>query len=171
MMLPTQPSSSRPFLPKALLSVLLLAVFACASKPTRKYTVDGRFLVLPAGRTHVDLRQLPGETVFDEERLLVEQVQLPSQVRVQLEGDRVVNRDTAWRLTIRGKTGSFPVRALPWVVWIVDTPLTAAESTNLSSLVAVTFDRELISRGGPVSISYGSQPDRRRPIATIPPIR
>jgi hypothetical protein len=152
----------------SLASILLVAHSSCARRPTPEYTEGGLISTLPEGAVRIDLRRLPGDTMFEEQVLLVEQVQLPSPVAVRSAKGSVVLHDTAWRVTVRGEKDAFPSRALPWMIWIGDTPITAAESTDLSSLVAITFNDDLITGGGPVSVSYGSQPDQRRVIATIP---
>src|SRR5690349_6185851 len=68
----------------------------------------------------------------------VEELQLPSPVKVEVKGKRAeVSR--AFRVTVTG--GPFPVRALPAVVWIDDEPVGyGVESEDLDAITAVTFD-------------------------------
>lgn len=149
--------------------VLLVPSLLCAcAQPTPQYTLDGRILALPEESRRVDLLGLAGDTIADELPLLVERVRLPYPVNVELADGRVLKRDSMWRITVREKPGAFPARALPWVVWIGETRLMAFESMDLSSLVAVSFERELISPGMTVSVSYGMMGGRRALVATIP---
>ncbi len=170
MMQSPQPQSLR-LAPRIVLSwFLLLATTSCVPKPTPKYTVEGLLLELPEGSTAVDMRQLPGETVFDEFPLLIEQIRLPSPVRVQLGKDEVVRRDIAWRITVSSQSEPFRTGALPWVIWVGDKSLIASESFEMNSIVAITFDPNLLAQGGQISVSYGVEPDYRAPIAIFPPL-
>ena len=89
----------------------------------------------------------------------VEELQLPRNLTVDLHGqETVVNK--AWRVTVTG--GSFPVRAMPAVIWIDDQIVgIGIENETLSQITAVTFDSLLIREGGVVSVSYGEDKDAR----------
>lgn len=89
----------------------------------------------------------------------VEELQLPSNLNVQLHGQQVVV-DRAWRVTVNG--GPFPVRAMPAVIWIDDQVVgIGVENETLSQITAITFDSSLIREGGVVSVSYGEDKDAR----------
>lgn len=86
------------------------------------------------------------------------QISLPHPRDIQVRG-RVTRVDRAWRLTITG--GPFPVRALPYIIWVGDIMVgNARESGDLSALSAVTFDRSVLVEGATVSISYGENGPR-----------
>ena len=89
----------------------------------------------------------------------VEEVQLPSNQTVELNGRQtVVNK--AWRVTVNG--GPFPVRAMPAVIWIDDQIAgIGIENETLSQITAITFDSSLIREGGVISLSYSEDKDAR----------
>jgi hypothetical protein len=89
----------------------------------------------------------------------VEEVQLPRSIIAEVGGQQVVvNR--AWRVTISG--GSFPVRALPAVIWIDDQIVGyGIENETLSQITAITFDESLIREGSRISLSYGENKETR----------
>ena len=89
----------------------------------------------------------------------VEELQLPSNLTVQLHGQQV-SVDKVWRVTVHG--GPFPVRAMPAVIWIDDQVVgNGIENETLSQITAITFDSSLIREGGVVSVSYGEDKDTR----------
>jgi hypothetical protein len=117
-----------------------------------------------------ELMKLPGKIVSEAKSARpsgnlkltghrVEEVQLPRNITVERQGQRVVV-DKAWRVTVQG--GPFPVRALPPVIWIDDQIVgTGIENETLSQITAVTFDGSLIREGGVVSVSYGETKEGR----------
>jgi hypothetical protein len=117
-----------------------------------------------------ELLKLPGKTVSEAKSSVpsgdlkltghrVEEVQLPENITVERQGQRVVvNR--AWRVSVQG--GPFPVRALPPVIWIDDQIVgNGVENETLSQITAVTFDGSVIRDGGVVSVSYGQNKEDR----------
>lgn len=85
----------------------------------------------------------------------IEEVTLPQPAKVTVGGEDIrVNK--AWRITIMG--GPFPVRAMPPTIWVGDTLLgQGAESPDLSSITAVTFDGSILVEGAPIALSYGKE--------------
>ena len=89
----------------------------------------------------------------------IEEVQLPSNQTVQLNGQQAVV-DKAWRVTVHG--GPFPVRAMPATIWIDDQIAgIGVENETLSQITAITFDSSLIREGSVISVSYGEDKDAR----------
>ena len=89
----------------------------------------------------------------------VEEVQLPRSVAADVRGQQLTV-DRAWRVTIT--SGSFPVRAMPAVIWIDDQIVGyGIENETLTQITAVTFDSSLIHEGGVVSLSYGENKEGR----------
>lgn len=88
----------------------------------------------------------------------VEELTLPAPVSVEVGGRRAeVSR--AFRVTVTG--GPFPVRALPAVVWIDDTPVGyGVESEDLDAIIAVTFDESLLREGATLYVSYGDKENK-----------
>ena len=121
-----------------------------------------------------ELMKLPGKIVSEAKSAQpsgdlkltgyrVEEVQLPRNITVERQGQRVVV-NKAWRVTVHG--GPFPVRALPPVIWIDDQIVgNGIENETLSQITAVTFDGSLIREGGVVSLSYGENKEDR---VTVP---
>jgi hypothetical protein len=87
----------------------------------------------------------------------IEEVELPQPANVEVNG-RNLQVDRAFRVTITG--GPFPVRDLPAIIWLDDTPLKyAQESEDLSEVTAVTYDRSLLRDGAQISFSFGEKGD------------
>ena len=123
----------------------------------------------PSNREMRELLKVPGKVVSEAKSARaagnlkltgyrVEEIQLPRSMTVEVQGRQsVVNK--AWRVTING---SFPVRALPAVVWIDDQIVgNGIENETLSQITAITFDESLIRAGAVVSISYGENKESR----------
>ena len=123
----------------------------------------------PSNREMRELLRVPGKVVSEAKSARatgnlkltgyrVEEIQLPRSMTADIQGRQsVVNK--AWRVTING---SFPVRALPAVVWIDDQIVgNGIENETLSQITAITFDGSLIRAGGVVSISYGENKESR----------
>lgn len=87
----------------------------------------------------------------------IEEVKLSHPTYVEING-RNVEVDRAYKVTIIGE--AFPVRALPGIIWIDETPLKwAQESEDLSEVTAITYDRSLLRNGAAISFSFGEQKD------------
>jgi len=85
----------------------------------------------------------------------IEELTLPAGTQIMVE-DTTVQAKTAWRVTILGT--AFSPRDLPPVVSIDSTDLRPAqESTDLTQVSAITFDRSLIHDGAIISLSYGTE--------------
>ena len=96
----------------------------------------------------------------------IEEVRLAHPVAATVAGTvRMVDR--AFRVILVGE--SFPVRALPPVIWAGATLVgRAQESRDLTEMVAVTFDPSIIGEGATLGLSFGEQGERE----TLPePIR
>ena len=124
----------------------------------------------PSNREMRELLKVPGKVVSEAKSARatgnlkltgyrIEEIQLPRSMTVEVQGRQsVVNK--AWRVTING--GSFPVRALPAVVWIDDQIVgNGIENETLSQITAITFDGSLIRTGAVISISYGENKESR----------
>jgi len=131
------------------------------------FTVEGRIVALPDRSEFVDLETLPGRDILRASDIAVEELSLPHPVYVQLEKGHIVELDRAWRITIRRETGEFGIGALPWMVWINDTPLLASQSPDLGEIRAITFDPQLIKDGANISVSYGSSVKLREDVGKI----
>ena len=117
-----------------------------------------------------DLLKLPGKLLTDTKTTgssgdlkltgyRVEEVQLPRSVTADVRGQQLTV-DRAWRVTIT--SDSFPVRAMPAVIWIDDQIVGfGIENETLTQITAVTFDSSLIHEGGVVSLSYGENKEGR----------
>jgi len=88
----------------------------------------------------------------------VEEVALPHPTEVTIRGGKEqVTR--AFRVNITGK--SFPVRALPAVVWIDEVAVGyGVESEDLDAVTAVTFDQALFRDGATLYLSYGDKKNK-----------
>jgi hypothetical protein len=116
-----------------------------------------------------DLLKMPGKVVaesdaaaavgkFKVRNYRVEELTLPQAVQVEIGGKRV-ETSRAFRVTLTG--GPFPVRALPAVVWIDDTPVGyGVESEDLDAITAVTFDGSLLRDGATLYLSYGGKENK-----------
>ncbi len=152
-----------------LVSLLLVAILSCNRQPRPRYTPEGLLVDLPEGAWHADLLGLAGDPIVEQGPLLVERLQLPYPVDVQLANGEVTTREAAWRISVSSMPGSYHAGALFWVIWLGETPLVAHESPDMSRISAVTFDSGLVTQGGQVSVSYGLQSDGREPVALLPP--
>ena len=95
----------------------------------------------------------------------IEEVRLARPVAATVAGTpRMVDR--AFRVILVGE--SFPVRALPPVIWAGDILVgRAQESRDLTEVVAVTFDASIIGEGATLGLSFGETGERevlREPI-------
>ncbi|HEY0003709.1 MAG TPA: hypothetical protein VGB17_02775 [Pyrinomonadaceae bacterium] len=121
-----------------------------------------------------DLLKLPGKVLgeganqravgkYRVARYRVEELTLPRTVEVEIRGQKV-HATQAYRLTIVG--GPFPVRALPPVVWIDDTPIGyGVENEDLNAITAITFDQSLLREGATIYLSYGDKEDKTDRVA------
>jgi hypothetical protein len=93
----------------------------------------------------------------------VEEITLPQAVEVEIRGQKV-RATQAFRVTVTG--GPFPVRAMPPVLWIDDTPIGyGVENEDLDAITAVTFDAELLRQGATLYLSYGDKEDKADRVA------
>jgi hypothetical protein len=116
-----------------------------------------------------DLLKMPGKVIAESDaqrasgklklkNYRVEELTLPAAVEVEVGGKRVSTK-RAFRLTVTG--GPFPVRALPAVLWIDDTPVGfGVESEDLDAITAVTFDASLLREGATLYVSYGDKENK-----------
>src|SRR6266545_1909533 len=144
------------------LGLLLLLLLIAAGPRALAQQVPGS--VNEKEFTVADLLKLPGKLLaegkntrpvgqFNLLKYRVEELQLPSTAKVEIQGQQV-EVDKAWRVTVTG--GPFPVRALPAMIWIDDQIVgTGVENERLSEITAITFDSSILRNGGTISISYG----------------
>jgi hypothetical protein len=93
----------------------------------------------------------------------LEEVTLPQVVEVEIRGQKT-RASQAFRLTLTG--GPFPVRAMPPVIWIDDTPIGyGVENEDLNAITAVTFDGTLLREGATLYLSYGNKEDKTDRVA------
>ena len=121
-----------------------------------------------------DLLKLPGKILgegintkatgkFKAATYRVEEIALPRMMEVEIRGQKM-QASRAFRLNVTG--GPFPVRALPPVVWIDDTPIGyGVESEDLDAITVVTFDPSLLSEGATIYLSYGDKKDKSDRVA------
>jgi hypothetical protein len=85
----------------------------------------------------------------------VEEVTLPRMQEVKIKGEtRSVGK--AYRLTIKGE--SFPVRAMPAVIWVDDTAIGyGIESEDLTEITVITYDETVLAEGATIYLSYGDK--------------
>lgn len=124
--------------------------------------------------TMSDLLKLPGKILgegintkatgkFKAATYRVEEITLPRMMEVEIRGQKM-QASRAFRLNVTG--GPFPVRALPPVVWIDDTPVGyGVESEDLDAITVVTFDPSLLSEGATIYLSYGDKKDKSDRVA------
>jgi hypothetical protein len=88
----------------------------------------------------------------------VEEVTLPRMQEVKIKGEtRSVGK--AFRLTIKGET--FPVRAMPAVIWVDDTAIGyGIESEDLTEITVVTYDETVLAEGATIYLSYGDKKNK-----------
>jgi hypothetical protein len=88
----------------------------------------------------------------------VEEVTLPRMQEVKIKGEtRSVGK--AFRLTIKGE--SFPVRAMPAVIWVDDTALGyGIESEDLTEITVITYDEAALAEGSTIYLSYGDKKNK-----------
>jgi hypothetical protein len=88
----------------------------------------------------------------------VEEVTLPRMKEVKIKGEtRSVGK--AFRLTIKGET--FPVRALPAVIWLDDTAIGyGIESEDLTEITVITYDEAALAEGATIYLSYGDKKNK-----------
>lgn len=88
----------------------------------------------------------------------VEEVTLPRMKDVKIKGEtRSVGR--AFRLTIKGE--SFPVRALPPVIWLDETAIGyGIESEDLTEITVITYDEAVLTEGATIYLSYGDKKNK-----------
>lgn len=93
----------------------------------------------------------------------VEEVTLPQMKEVKIKGEtRSVGR--AFRLTITG--AEFPVRAMPAVLWLDETPIGyGIESEDLTEITAITYDESVLAEGATIYLSYGDKKNKEDRIA------
>lgn len=116
--------------------------------------------------TVAELLKLPGEILgeglntkavgkYKAASYRVEKVALPRAMEVEVRGQKI-QATHAFRVTLTG--GPFPVRALPPVIWIDDTPIGyGVESEDLDAITAVMFDPTLLEEGATLYLSYGDK--------------
>jgi hypothetical protein len=121
-----------------------------------------------------DLLKLPGKTLgegvntratgkYKAASFRVEEVALPRMMEVEIRGQKM-QASRAFRLHVTG--GPFPVRALPPVVWIDDTPVGyGIENEDLDTITVVTFDSSLLREGATIYLSYGDKEDKKDRVA------
>ena len=121
-----------------------------------------------------DLLKLPGKTLgegvnnraigkYKVASFRVEEVALPHTMEVEIRGQKM-QASRAFRLNVTG--GPFPVRALPPVVWIDDTPVGyGVENEDLNTITVVTFDSSLLREGATIYLSYGDKEDKTDRVA------
>lgn len=135
------------------MSMILLdssAVFCQASERLDLYKTKGT--IIAEGKNTNSVGDLKLKTYR------VEEVQLPTAMNVNVNGRNLeVNR--AYKVTITaGFPGAIPVRDLPAIIWIDDTPLKyAQESEDLSEVTAITYDRSLLRDGAEIAFSFGEK--------------
>ena len=88
----------------------------------------------------------------------VEEVTLPRMQEVKIKGEtRSVGK--AFRLTIKGE--SFPVRAMPAVIWLDDTAIGyGIESEDLTEITVITYDEAVLVEGATIYLSYGDKKNK-----------
>jgi hypothetical protein len=88
----------------------------------------------------------------------VEEVTLPRMKEVKIKGEtRSVGR--AFRLTIKGE--SFPVRAMPAVIWVDDTAIGyGIENEELTEITVITYDESVLTEGATIYLSYGDKKNK-----------
>jgi hypothetical protein len=88
----------------------------------------------------------------------VEEVTLPRMQEVKIKGEtRSVGR--AFRLTIKGE--SFPVRAMPAVIWVDDTAIGyGIENEDLTEITVITYDEAALAEGATIYLSYGDKTNK-----------
>lgn len=88
----------------------------------------------------------------------VEEVTLPRMKEVKIKGEtRSVGK--AFRLTIKGET--FPVRAMPAVIWLDDTAIGyGIESEDLTEITVITYDEAALVEGATIYLSYGDKKNK-----------
>jgi hypothetical protein len=65
----------------------------------------------------------------------------------------------AFRLTITGE--SFPVRAMPAVIWVDDTAIGyGIESEDLTEITVITYDEAALKDGATIYLSYGDKKNK-----------
>lgn len=121
-----------------------------------------------------DLLELPGKILgegvntkatgkYKAASYRVEEIALPRMMEVEIRGQKM-QASRAFRLNVTG--GPFPVRALPPVVWIDDTPVGyGVENEDLNTITVITFDSALLSEGATIYLSYGDKKDKSDRIA------
>lgn len=95
----------------------------------------------------------------------IEEVRFATPVAATVAG-KLQMVDRAFRVILIGE--SFPVRAIPPMVWAGDTLIgRAQENHDLTEVVAVTFDSSVIREGTTLGFSFGEKGERealREPI-------
>jgi hypothetical protein len=88
----------------------------------------------------------------------VEEVTLPQMKEVKIKGEtRSVGK--AFRLTIKGET--FPVRAMPAVIWLDDTAIGyGIENEELTEITVITYDESVLVEGATIYLSYGDKKNK-----------
>jgi hypothetical protein len=88
----------------------------------------------------------------------VEEVTLPRMKEVKIKGQtRSVGK--AFRLTIKGET--FPVRAMPAVIWLDDTAIGyGIENEELTEITVITYDEAALTEGATIYLSYGDKKNK-----------
>lgn len=88
----------------------------------------------------------------------VEEVTLPQMKEVKIKGEtRSVGK--AFRLTIKGD--SFPVRAMPPVIWLDETAIGyGVENEELTEITVITYDESLLAEGATIYLSYGDKKNK-----------
>jgi hypothetical protein len=121
-----------------------------------------------------DLLNLPGRILgegvnnraagkFKVASFRIEEVELPSTMEVEVGGQKI-QASRAFRVKVTG--GPFPVRALPPVIWIDDTPIGyGVENEDLNTITVVTFDPSLLREGATIFLSYGDKEDKTDRVA------
>lgn len=88
----------------------------------------------------------------------VEEVTLPRMKEVKIK-DETRSVGKAFRLTIKGE--SFPVRAMPAVIWLDDTAIGyGVESEDLTEITVITYDEAALTEGATIYLSYGDKKNK-----------
>lgn len=83
----------------------------------------------------------------------VEEVHLPASLTVVVRGEQV-QANTAWRVTITG--GPFPAGNQQAIISAGSVPLgDGQESSDLSEITVITYDREALMEADSLTLSYG----------------
>ncbi|MBI1747820.1 MAG: hypothetical protein HYR55_14700 [Acidobacteria bacterium] len=83
----------------------------------------------------------------------VEKIDLTQPMDTEING-QIKRVDKAYRVTVNG--GPFPYRALVSIMCVDGVSIPAVISSDLNSLVGVTFDESRLKNGATMAVGYGS---------------